>query len=126
QVIFLGVFVSILLSVSGIMYPKQILRLMGGERDLIAEGYGYTKIMLGGNITVMLLFLINAIFRGAGNASVAMRTLLLSNGLNMILDPIFIFGFGPIKAYGVEGAAIATNIGRGTAVLFQLAILFYG
>lgn len=126
QVIFLGVFVSILISVIGIMYPKQILRLMGGEPDLIAEGYGYTKIMLGGNITVMLLFLINAIFRGAGNASVAMWTLLLSNGLNIILDPIFIFGFGPIKAYGVEGAAIATNIGRGTAVLFQLAILFYG
>jgi len=126
QVIFLGVFVSILISVIGIMYPKQILGLMGGEPDLIAEGYGYTKIMLGGNITVMLLFLINAIFRGAGNASVAMWTLLLSNGLNIILDPIFIFGFGPIKAYGVEGAAIATNIGRGTAVLFQLAILFYG
>jgi len=126
QVIFLGVFVSILISAIGIMYPKQILGLMGGEPDLIAEGYGYTKIMLGGNITVMLLFLINAIFRGAGNASVAMWTLILSNGLNIILDPIFIFGFGPIKAYGVEGAAIATNIGRGTAVLFQLAILFYG
>ncbi|GAA3652604.1 MATE family efflux transporter [Flavivirga jejuensis] len=126
QVIFLGVLVAAAISVIGILYPKEILGLMGGEPDLIAEGYGYTKVLLGGNITIMLLFLINAIFRGAGNASAAMWTLILSNGLNIILDPMFIFGFGPIPAFGVEGAAIATTIGRGTAVVFQLAILFFG
>lgn len=126
QVIFLGVFVAAIISVIGILYPKEILSLMGAESDLIAEGYGYTQILLGGNLTIMLLFLINAIFRGAGDASIAMWTLVLSNGLNIILDPIFIFGLGPIPAYGVEGAAIATTIGRGTAVIAQLTILFYG
>ncbi|WP_406684040.1 MATE family efflux transporter [Seonamhaeicola sp. MEBiC1930] len=126
QVIFLGVFVALIISAVGLFYPKEILELMGAEPDLIEEGYGYTKILLGGNMTIMLLFLINAIFRGTGEASISMWTLVLSNGLNIILDPIFIFGFGPVPAFGVEGAAIATTIGRGVAVLFQLAILFYG
>lgn len=126
QAIFLGVFIASIVSVIGIIYPKEILGLMGGEPELIEEGFGYTQILLGGNITIMLLFLINAIFRGAGDASVAMKALILSNVLNIILDPLFIFGFGPIPAFGVEGAAIATTIGRGSAVLFQLFILFYG
>lgn len=126
QVIILGVLVASIISVIGILYPKEILGLMGAEPNLIAEGYGYTKVLLGGNITIMLLFLINAIFRGAGDASMAMWTLVLSNGLNIILDPIFIFGFGPVPALGVEGAAFATTIGRGAAVVFQLAILLLG
>ncbi|NNL15458.1 MAG: MATE family efflux transporter [Flavobacteriaceae bacterium] len=126
QAIFLGIAVAVVVSVIGLLYPKEILGLMGAEPDLIEEGYGYTKVLLGGNVTIMLLFLINAIFRGAGDASVAMWALVLSNGLNIILDPIFIFGLGPIPAFGVQGAAIATTIGRGMAVLFQLVILFYG
>lgn len=126
QVIFLGILVSSIVSVIGILFPKEILGLMGGEQSLIDEGYRYTQILIGGNFTIVLLFLINAVYRGAGNASMAMWTLILSNGINIVLDPIFIFGWGPIPEYGVAGAAIATTIGRGTAVLFQLYILFYG
>lgn len=126
QAIILGVIISIVVGAIGIIYPKEILGLMGGEPALIEEGYGYTRILIGGNITIMLLFLINAIFRGAGDASVAMWALVLSNGLNIILDPILIFGWGSIPAYGVEGAAIATTIGRGTAVIAQFIVLFFG
>ena len=126
QAIFLGIGVAVIISVAGILYPKEILGLMGGEQDLIEEGFRYTQFLLGGNVTIMLLFLINAVFRGAGDASVAMRVLILSNVLNIILDPMLIFGFGPIPAFGVQGAAIATTIGRGTAVIFQLLVLFFG
>ncbi|MCK0145504.1 MATE family efflux transporter [Arenibacter sp. F26102] len=126
QAILLGIAVALITGIIGAYYAEEILGLMGGSQEVIAEGKGYTSLMLGGNITILLLFLINAIFRGAGDASIAMWTLVLSNGLNIILDPIFIFGWGPIPEYGVMGAAIATNIGRGSAVLFQLAILFFG
>ena len=126
QAIFLGILVAVLIGIIGLMYSREILSLMGGSTDLIEEGHGYTKFLIGGNITIVLLFLINAIFRGAGDASIAMWTLILSNGLNIILDPIFIFGWGPVPEYGVMGAAIATNIGRGSAVIFQLYILFRG
>ena len=126
QAILLGVVVAIVIGIIGLIFSREILGLMGGEADLIEEGHGYTQLLIGGNIVIVLLFLINAIFRGAGDASVAMWTLVLSNGLNIILDPIFIFGWGPVPEFGVTGAAIATNIGRGTAVLFQLGILFFG
>ena len=95
QAIGLGVLVAIIFGYFGFLYHKEILALMGAEADIIAEGAGYTKWLLGGNITIMLLFLINAIFRGAGDASIAMWTLILSNGLNILLDPFFIFGWGP-------------------------------
>ncbi|MGB5379068.1 MATE family efflux transporter [Muriicola sp.] len=126
QAIFLGIIVAVLIGIVGLLFSKEILSLMGGSSELVAEGHGYTKFLIGGNITIVLLFLINAIFRGAGDASIAMWTLILSNGLNIILDPIFIFGWGPVPEYGVMGAAIATNIGRGSAVIFQLYILFRG
>ena len=119
--------ISIFISVFGVYYAKDILVLMGGSEELVENGYGYTQWMLGSNLCIMFLFLINGIFRGAGDASMAMRSLWLANGLNIILDPIFIFGFGSfIPAFGVEGAAIATTIGRSTGVLFQLYGLFNG
>lgn len=126
QAMLLGVVVAVVIGVAGLLYSREILALMGGDPVLINEGHGYTKWLIGGNITIVMLFLINAIFRGAGDASMAMWSLVLSNMLNIMLDPVFIFGFGPVPAFGVEGAAIATNIGRGSAVLFQIAILFFG
>ena len=126
QAIYIGLGLSLLITVAGVFFSEDILRLMGASETLIENNSGYTRWMFTGNITIMLLFLINGVFRGAGNASIAMRALLLANGLNIILDPVFIFGFGPVPAYGVEGAAIATNIGRGTGILFQLYHLFRG
>jgi putative MATE family efflux protein len=126
QAIYIGIGLSVIISIVGLFFSESILRVMGGSEALIANNVGYTRWMLTGNITIMLLFLINAVFRGAGNASIAMHALILSNVLNIILDPIFIFGFGPIPALGVEGAAIATTIGRGCGVLYQLYHLFNG
>ena len=126
QAIILCATIAIVIAGLGFFYAEEILRFMGGSEELIASGKNYTKIIFATNIVIMLIFLLNGVFRGAGDAAIAMRVLWLSNGLNIILDPIFIFGLGPIPAFGVEGAAMATTIGRGTGVLFQLYVLFKG
>ena len=117
---------AILLGIAGFFGAEHILRMMGGEPDLIAEGVGYTRVMFAGNVSIMLLFVINAIFRGAGDASIAMRSLMLANTLNIILDPILIFGWGPIPGFGVMGAAMATTTGRSIGVLYQVYHLVNG
>ncbi len=126
QALYIGLAISMVISISGIFFAEDILRLMGASASLIEHNAGYTRWMLSANITIMMLFLINAVFRGAGDASLAMRSLWLANILNILLGPVFIFGLGPIPAMGVEGAAIATTIGRGTGVLFQVYHLFFG
>lgn len=122
QSIYIGIGLSLLISVVGIFFSTDILQLMGAGESLIANNAGYTRWMLIGNITVVMLFIINGIFRGAGNASIAMRSLILSNGLNIVLAPVFIF----MLELGVEGAAIATLIGRGSGVLYQVYHLTRG
>jgi len=121
--LYVGGAISVVISIAGLFFYKDILVLMGATEAIIAVGSGYTWWMLVGNSTIVALFLVNAIFRGAGNAAIAMHSLWIANILNMILDPILIFGWGPIPAYGVEGAAIATNIGRGSGVLYQVFFL---
>ena len=126
QAILIAVVVGVALGVPGFLFAEDILQLMGGDPTLISEGVGYTKIMYAGNLSIILIFLINAIFRGAGDASIAMRSLWIANGLNIILDPLFIFGYGPIPAFGVEGAAIATTTGRSIGVVYQVFHLLNG
>jgi putative MATE family efflux protein len=126
QAIWIALLVSVPFSVAGIVFAQDLLRLMGADEWTLTHGYPYMQWALGGNAVIMLLFTINAIFRGAGDAAAAMRVLWVANGINIVLDPILIFGVGPIEGLGVVGAAIATTTGRGIGVLLQLWILFRG
>lgn len=124
QSLWLGLSVSIIIGVTGALFAEELLKLMGASHEAIQIGSNYTMVMLGGSISILYIFLLNAIFRGAGDAAIAMRSLWLANGINLILDPILIFGFGPIPEMGVMGAAVATTIGRSIGVLYQLNHLF--
>jgi putative MATE family efflux protein len=124
QGIALGLFVALILGILGAIYAPSLLTLMGASPEVLETGSRFTRVMLGGNASILLLFLINGIFRGAGDAQLSMRTLWLANAINILLGPCLIFGVGPFPRLGVTGAAIATTIGRSTGVLFGLSQFF--
>jgi len=126
QCILIALMLTIIISSCGILFAPHILRFMGASAEVVREGAPFTRIMLGGSIVIMLLFLINGIFRGAGDAAIAMRSLWLASFMNIILCPLLIYGIGGWNGLGLKGAAIATTIGRGMGVLYQCVELFGG
>lgn len=126
QAIIISMMVAIVLSVLGIVFAADILRLMGAAPIVVEEGTSFTRIMMGGSTVIILLFLINGIFRGAGDAAMAMRSLWIASIINIILCPLLIYGYGPFPELGLKGAAIATTIGRGAGVAYQCYHLFNG
>jgi putative MATE family efflux protein len=126
QSILIALIVTVIVSLLGIVFAADILRIMGAKEEVIKEGTVFTRIMLGGSVVIILLFLINGIFRGAGDATMAMRSLWIASIINIFLCPMLINGYGPFPALGLKGAAIATTIGRGIGVLYQCYYLFNG
>ena len=126
QSIFVALILTIFITIPGFIYAADILRFMGAEQAAIDMGTSYTRVVIGGSFVIMLLFLINGIFRGAGSAMMAMKSLWLANLCNIILCPLLIRGLGPVPAFGLMGAAMATTIGRGVGVLYQVYHLFHG
>jgi putative MATE family efflux protein len=126
QAIWVGAGLSLLIGLPGSFYAADMLRLMGASTGVVETGTGFAAVLLGGSASIIYLFVLNAAFRGAGDASVALRSLWLANGLNIILDPCLIFGLGPFPEMGVTGAAVATTIGRSVGVIYQLWYLFDG
>src|SRR5436190_13940422 len=126
QSLLIAFIVTAVISVCGIVFAADILRIMGASDDVIRDGAVFTRIMLGGSIVIILLFLINGIFRGAGDAAMAMRSLWIASLLNIILCPLLIRGYGPFPELGLKGAAIATTIGRGIGVWYQCYHLYKG
>ncbi|MCC5939311.1 MAG: MATE family efflux transporter [Lunatimonas sp.] len=126
QLLLVGVVSSAAMGMAGFVYAEELLVLMGAEPDLVATGTGFTRIIMAGNMAILLLFLINGIFRGAGQPHLAMRALWISNGLNILLDPLLIFGWGSFEGFGLEGAAWATTLGRSVGVVYQVYHLVNG